>query len=286
MYLEIDEGYPGHRKTLRLCALLKCDTADAYPPRLWAWAARSAPDGDLTGMDAVELELALRWRGEEGVLFAALVRAGFVDQECANGPTTIHNWAGRTGGAIEKMAARAGMAKERRQHMDGKCIEACRYCTGTLTLRSPARSSQDKTRQDQSSDLPSPAFQASESDARSEGSANVWTVFDWRRKYGMVWSKKYGGTAIGGDGKADMRLREILESLPGADLLATQERAQEMFREFLAEGGEAIQARHRWAWFVGRFESLRVKRLALVPSRPANAPPAKPLPPSTVDMRR
>lgn len=80
MYLETDEGFPGHRKTLRLCTLLKCDTADAYPVRLWAWAVRSAPDGDLTGMDPAEIEMAVRYRRMDGKLFEALVGAGFIDR--------------------------------------------------------------------------------------------------------------------------------------------------------------------------------------------------------------
>jgi uncharacterized protein YdaU (DUF1376 family) len=89
-------------------------------------------------------------------------------------------------------------------------------------------------------------------------SPGVWSLWDWRRKYGDAWCAKYGGTAIGGDGDADVKLGDLLASLPDADLLAAQARAPEMFREFLAEGGEPAKARHRWSWFVGRFEALRV----------------------------
>lgn len=94
--------------------------------------------------------------------------------------------------------------------------------------------------------------------AKSEGRAGIWSVWDWRRKYGLVWCEKYGGTAIGGDGAADGKLGDKLASLPVADLLAAQARAPEMFREFLATAGEAAEARHRWSWFVGRWDSLRV----------------------------
>ncbi len=86
----------------------------------------------------------------------------------------------------------------------------------------------------------------------------VWSVYDWRRKYGVVWCEKYGGTAIGGDSEADRKLGAQLNALPVEGLVAAQARAPEMFREFLAVGGEAAEARHRWSWFVGRWESLRV----------------------------
>lgn len=271
MYLEIDEGYPGHRKTLRLCALLKCDTADAYPPRMWAWAARSAPDGDLTGMDPVELELALRWRGEEGALYAALTRSGFIDRD-EDGRTVIHNWATRTGGAIEKMATRAGMAKERRAHMDHKCVAACRYCAGTLTLRSPARSSQDKTSQDQSSDPPlsgsSPLALSASSPYPERASVaavvpEMWSADRWRQKYALLWRDKYHGTMGGGTpaAVATAELGDRLGAIPVAERLAAQDRAAEMFGEYLAnESPRVVEERHPWAWFVMKFDSLRAPK--------------------------
>lgn len=95
---------------------------------------------------------------------------------------------------------------------------------------------------------------------RSEDRANVWTVYDWRRRYGGRWCEKYGGLAIGGDGAADGKMREHLEALPVPDLIAAQARAPEMFAEFLATGGEAATARHRWSWFVGRWNALRLPR--------------------------
>lgn len=128
MYLEIDEGYWGHRKTLRLCALLKNPEADTYPPRLWSWATRSAPDGELGGMDAYELECAVRYRPLDGKLFAALALAGFID-EMADGTKRIHNWQVRTGAAIARMTDRASQMRELRSHRSGGCVpETCRHC--------------------------------------------------------------------------------------------------------------------------------------------------------------
>lgn len=167
MYLEMDEGYHGHRKTLRLCALMKCDTADAYPPRLWAWAVRSAPDGDLTGMDPGEIEMAVRYRKQDGALFAALCTAGFVDRS-EDGQVSIHNWRERTGAAIARMADKAYRLKEARAHKTGSCLPACRLCTGTdqaqtqqragLVAPSPDKASQDQSRSEREPPAGAPAI--------------------------------------------------------------------------------------------------------------------------------
>ncbi len=111
---------------------------------------------------------------------------------------------------------------------------------------------------------PDPSRQSDQDLPRASG---AWSVWDWRRKYGIAWCAKYGGTAIGGDGDADGKLGDLLAGLPLADRLAAQARAAEMFAEFLAEGGEPAKARHRWSWFVGRFEALRVPM-----AKPTSAP--------------
>lgn len=102
---------------------------------------------------------------------------------------------------------------------------------------------------------PDPSRQSSQDLPRAR---EFWNCYDWRRKYGVLWCAKYGGTAIGGDGESDEKLGVMLDELPVSDRMAAQARAQEMFREFLAEGGEPAKARHRWAFFVGRFPALRV----------------------------
>jgi hypothetical protein len=104
---------------------------------------------------------------------------------------------------------------------------------------------------------PDPSQQTSQ-DLPCARDPSLWTVYDWRRRYGLEWTKKYGGTAIGGDTEADGKLRDQLDALPDGDRLAAQKRAPAMFAEFLAEPGEPARARHRWSWFVGRFESLRL----------------------------
>lgn len=137
MYLEIDEGFSGHRKTVRLCGLMQNTEADTYPIRLWQWAVRSAPDGDLTGMEPYDLEIILRYRQLDGKLYAALVKAGFID-ELESGDKRIHNWEKRTGAAIDRMATKAQNLQQRRLHASNRCSPGlCPTCAGT----DPARSS-------------------------------------------------------------------------------------------------------------------------------------------------
>ncbi len=107
---------------------------------------------------------------------------------------------------------------------------------------------------------PDPSQQPHPWAPRARAIGELWTVADWRRKYGVLWCEKYGQIAMGGDGQADGKLREQLEALPPAARIEAQGRAPEMFAEFLAEEGEPAKVRHRWSWFVGRFESLRVRQ--------------------------
>lgn len=120
MYLEIDEGFVGHRKTIRFCGLMQNQEAWSHLVRLWSWACRGAPDGDLSGMDPAEVEIAMGWRTMDGRCYAAAVKAGFID-ELADGSKRIHNWEKRTGGAIKRMADEADRKKRWRLHRDNKC---------------------------------------------------------------------------------------------------------------------------------------------------------------------
>lgn len=166
MYLEIDEGFPGHRKTIRLCAALKNTEAAWYVVRLWTWACRSCPTGDLTGMGPYDIEIAVQYRPLDGACYAAMVAAGFID-EVDGQPASIHNWMIRTGAAIHRMDAAAARKKTYRAHKDGRCGGDCQFCTPRETstdcpqdIPAPGdgRFNTDKTRQVQSPDSLSPVF--------------------------------------------------------------------------------------------------------------------------------
>jgi len=165
MYLEIDEGFPGHRKTLRLCSLMQNPEAGWYMIRLWTWACRSCPSGDLRGLTPYDLEMAVQYRKLDGACYKAMVESGYVDESNPGEPGEIHGWMEHTGGAIRKMEESAESKKLWRLHRDGKCERHCKWCKTvqgqskdspeTLKGRGTDKTAQDKTspgktRQDQS----------------------------------------------------------------------------------------------------------------------------------------
>lgn len=67
--------------------------------RLWAYAAKVRTDGDLSGMNSEDVELAAEWEGEDGIFCATLLEVGFIDQ----GETglLLHDWAENNAWAAE-----------------------------------------------------------------------------------------------------------------------------------------------------------------------------------------
>lgn len=106
MYVQLDEDYYGHPKTLQLVNLLGQE-ADTYPPRLWTWAMKYEKPGVMKS--EAMIETACRWKGEPGKLASAMIEAGFVDLDL-----TIHNWMRRTGHDIEVYEAKKKRLRERR----------------------------------------------------------------------------------------------------------------------------------------------------------------------------
>lgn len=167
MYLEIDEGFPGHRKTLRLCSLMRDPLAGWYMVSLWTWACRSCKDGVLAGMGPYEIEEAAKYHKHDGKLCAAMIDAGFIDKDTDGNPREIHDWMKHTGGAIKRMDEGADRKKLYRLHRDGKCDgQSCQWCRTVpgqsqdspntkpvqipgQTEDKPTPTRQDKTRQDQ-----------------------------------------------------------------------------------------------------------------------------------------
>jgi hypothetical protein len=162
MYLEIDEGFPGHRKTLKLCSLLGDPQAGWYMIRLWTWACRSCKSGDLHGMSPTDIEMAVQYRPLDGSCYKAMAAAGYIDESKPGEPAAIHGWADHTGGAIARMEAKAienrqrrAEAKARHDAKNGKAQtgdipEPYQNRTGMII----SKTRQDKTSQDKSSDSP------------------------------------------------------------------------------------------------------------------------------------
>lgn len=86
----ISIGLPSHPKTKKLIRRL----GDGGAWRLTClilWAAANRTDGDLIGMTAEDIELAVDWTGELGVLVSTLREVGFL--EGTEGEYKIHDWA-------------------------------------------------------------------------------------------------------------------------------------------------------------------------------------------------
>lgn len=279
MYLEIDEGFVTHRKTLRFCALMQSHNAFAFVLRLWSWACRSAPDGDLTGMEAADIEFAIQYTNTNGngKCYEALVAAGFIDADESGAPIRLHNWMLRTGGAIRKMSDEARRKKTWRDaHKDVKCTGKgrCQICAG-LSADSPKTgdrtSDTDKTSQDQSSpdlDLPSaPAGDPGTTEpvpqpgAPGGARSKLWTAGEWLSQFSRAWTGKYHLTYGGGTttAKACGAFSDVLAALPEAERFDAQARAPSLIAAYFADPtGNA--ARHPFHWFVDRFDGLRVKQ--------------------------
>lgn len=159
MYLEIDEGYWAHPKTLDLCARLEDSKADTYPPRMWKWAVRSARTGQLGAISAYAIEKAVQYEPMDGRCAAALIGAGFIDKH-EDGTMEIHDWMDYTGGALKRMEDKAEENRKRRADAKAKHdakkgknrgnTEEAPYRNRTSTNPSqtrPDQTSQDKTRE-------------------------------------------------------------------------------------------------------------------------------------------
>lgn len=81
---------PDHPKTKKL--IRKCGQAGAWNLiRLFLFAAANHPDGDLSGMDDDDIEIAADWQGDAGAFVAALVEVRFLTGE--QGARSVHDWA-------------------------------------------------------------------------------------------------------------------------------------------------------------------------------------------------
>lgn len=265
MYLEIDEGFIAHRKTLRLCAMMQDQNAFAYMMRLWSWATRSAPRGDLNGMDPADIELVVNYRLMDGKCFRAMVTAGFIDTNADGMPTEIHNWMKRTGASILRMEAAAQASKsrkdrwkERQRNAAGTPEERDGNADGTLaeTPENVPETHQDKTSPVQSS----PDKSRSDQSPPRAPARDLWAGWQWFNRFRMLWPEAHGRIAYGegdDDAKATGELEDKLNSLPGDDRLTAQDRADELISGYFAIAS-ARAAAHPWKWFVARFNELRV----------------------------
>jgi uncharacterized phage protein (TIGR02220 family) len=109
--LNLDSGYFGHPKTLRLIGLLGLG-AEAYPLRLWCHAATYEPEtGCFKHCSATELESFAQWHGQPGELVNALMKTGFIEQ--TDSSYQIHDWHEHAGHIIAFKKRAKTAAKKR-----------------------------------------------------------------------------------------------------------------------------------------------------------------------------
>lgn len=111
----LSTSLPSHPKTKKL--IRRVGEAGAWHlVCLILWARANRPDGNLEGMTAEDIELAVDWRGEPDALVAALVATGFLDE--GQGGYSLHDWAEHQpwSAGAEQRSMKAKWASLCRQH--------------------------------------------------------------------------------------------------------------------------------------------------------------------------
>lgn len=266
MFMEIDEGFLEHPKTLQLCATMGNPLAFGYLLHFWRWACRSCKDGDLSGLSEYVIEEAAKYHQHDGKLFKAMAaklggKPGFIDVDDSGAPVRIHNWEKRTGGAIARMDAKVKANKDRREA--ARLKHECSTDSGTMPESKPpqsvhdaGQSRQDKTSQDKSSQGDPPARDPGTTDTDAGVLTERWYgVFkaEWLKSKG----RQYGqGNA---DVKAKVRLTELLSGLAEEDRQADWASRGRFLSEFLSKADQSTtSAGWSFAFFVSDFNGLRV----------------------------
>ena len=89
MDIRIDVEFFSHPKTVKLERRLGLEAVKALMV-LWTWAARNRPDGDLSGLENEDIEIAAGWMGEVNKLAPTLNALGWLDGE--PGTFRLHQW--------------------------------------------------------------------------------------------------------------------------------------------------------------------------------------------------
>jgi hypothetical protein len=79
----------GHHKTKKLRRRLG-DAGVLCLLQLWAYVAKTKPDGDISTMDVEDIEISACWDGEDGTFVRAAIEAGFIDEDESG--YSLHDW--------------------------------------------------------------------------------------------------------------------------------------------------------------------------------------------------
>lgn len=102
LWIRVASDLPDSPKLGKLARVLRInrDAAIARVVGLWGWAARHAPDGNLSGIPSEEIAQGAKWRGHPGRFLAGLKSVSFIDRD-----GFIHEWE-RFNGALLRDAKR------------------------------------------------------------------------------------------------------------------------------------------------------------------------------------
>ena len=114
---------PDHPKTKKL--IRRCGQAGAWNLiRLFLFATANRPDGNLSGMDSDDIEIAADWQGDPGAFVAALVDVRFLVGE--PGAFSINDWADHNPWAAgsERRSDKAKFNALKRHHGEKYAIDS------------------------------------------------------------------------------------------------------------------------------------------------------------------
>jgi hypothetical protein len=182
MYLEIDEDFPTHPKSMRIGVLLGNPVAWAYVQKLWVFACKYQKDGDLSAYSPEEIEGFVGWPAADGKFYAAAVKVGFIDEREGDGGRWLHNWKTRQGRWLDKMEA------DRRRKADSRA-PVQRTSSGQGADKTPPVHRTDPVPHLTSPDLTKPnqtkvVDGVSDSDAPRNG-------LDLLRLFGRLWERRW-----------------------------------------------------------------------------------------------
>lgn len=277
-----------HPKFFRLAALVGGRLiARGALELIWDSAYAS---GDAVIGDAATVEAVIDWRGKPGELAAALVTSGFLDA-LDGGALAVHDLEDHEPDYVRKRRLREEERRGRRRP-DRSVTGQCPPLSAVVRPPSPSPSPSPNTQsslsaraRSEGTDVqggeprgtavpPSEAVPAAPQRSTQSGrqaaaepdgvGPRLWPAATWYQRFSAAWCQRYGRIAYGGgaaDAKATGALSDTLAALPDAERTAAQDRASEMFAEFLRdEAPKTIGARHPWGFFVTAWNGLRVGR--------------------------
>jgi hypothetical protein len=264
-WIELDDQMLEHPKFIRAVKIAGSDVVFLWLG-LRAYCSQKLTDGAIPS-DMMDEVRGPREPRRRSAALAALVTVGLVDQ-LDDGAHRLHDYLDWSSSREEVLKRRSAAADRKRRSRGTEAdvtaesrrdYQRSHAVTTSGVTRESRAESQTPARADPlpSPPLPSPPIQIG---GDPERVPEIWPPSEWLKKFGAAWQRRWNNFyGQAGDSKACGTMADMLEKLPREEILRCQERAAEMFSEFLAGTGEtAIARKHPFAFFVGDFGTLRI----------------------------